>query len=61
METYKELPDTPQSALKHTSPVLFPNIRKMFIHMMVLPVISCEAERSFSTLRRLKRLTCALT
>ena len=50
----KEIPDTPQSPLKHTSPVMFPNIRKMLIHMMVLPVTSCEAERSFSTLRRLK-------
>ena len=49
-----EVPDTPQSALKHTSSILFPNIRKMLIHMMVLPVTSCEAERSFSTLRRLK-------
>ena len=26
----------------------------MLIHTMVLPVTSCEAERSFSTLRRIK-------
>ena len=33
---------------------MFPNIRKMLIHAMVLPVTSCEAERSFSALRRIK-------
>ena len=27
----KQLPDTPQSALKHATPMLFPNIRKMLI------------------------------
>jgi len=45
-----ELPDTPQSSLKYASPLLFPNIRKMLIHVMVLPVTSCEAERLFSAL-----------
>ena len=35
-------------------PLVFPNVRKMLIRLMVLPVTSCEAERSFSTLRRVK-------
>ena len=38
----------------HANSMIFPNIRKMLIHIMVLPVTSCEAERSFSTLRRIK-------
>ena len=50
----KELPDTLSSSIKHTSAMMFPNIRKMLIHAMVLPVTSCEAERSFSALRRIK-------
>ena len=48
------LPDTPQASLSHASPLLFPNVRKMLMHIMVLPVTSREAERSFSTLRRIK-------
>ena len=35
-------------------PLVFPNIRRMLIRMMVLPVTSCEAERWFSTSRRVK-------
>jgi len=54
LDILRAVDHTPQSALKHTSLLLFPNIRKMLIHMMVLPVTSCEAERSFSTLRRSK-------
>ena len=50
----EKLPDSPQSSLIHANPLIFPNIRKMLIHIMVLPVTSCEAERSFSTLRRIK-------
>ena len=50
----KELPETAQSSLQHANPLVFLNIRKMLIHIMILPVISCEAERSFSTLRRIK-------
>jgi len=38
------LPDSPQSALEFANPMIFPNIRKMLIHIMVLPVTSCEAE-----------------
>ena len=50
----KELPNTVSSSIPHTSAILFPNIRKMLIHAMVLPVTLCEAERSFSALRRIK-------
>ena len=50
----EELPDTPELSLKHATPMLFPSIQKMLIHIMVLPVTSCEAERSFSALRRIK-------
>ena len=46
--------DSPQSSLLYAKPMIFPNIRKTLIHIMVLPVTSCEAERSFSTLRRIK-------
>ena len=50
----QELPDTPLAALQHANPHLFPNVRKMLIRIMVLPVTSCEAERFFSVLRRIK-------
>ena len=50
----KELPDTPQAAFKQANPLLFPNFRMMLAHIMILPVTSCEAERSFSGLRRIK-------
>lgn len=53
----EEVPDTPQSALKYTNSILFPN---MLIHMMVLPVTSCEAECSFSTLHRPKTYLCTM-
>ena len=49
-----ELPDTLSSSIQHTSPMMFPTIRKMLIHAMLLPVTSCEAERSFSALRWIK-------
>jgi len=48
------LPTTPKACLEHASPLLFPHIRKFLIRMMVIPVTSCEAERSFSALRRIK-------
>ena len=51
----KELPETAQSSLHYANSLIFP-CRKMFIHTLVLPVTSCGAERSFSTLRRIK--TC---
>ena len=52
----KELPNTPQTSFKQTYPLLFPNVRMILAHIMVLPVTSCEAERSFSSLHRTK--TC---
>ena len=55
----KELPETTQSLLQHANPLVFPNIRKMLIHIMILPVTLCEAERSFSTLRRIKTYLCS--
>ena len=54
----KELPNSVSSSIQHTSPILFPNIRKMLIHAMVLLVTSCEAERSFSALHRIKSYLC---
>ena len=46
----KDLPDTPQAAFQQTNPVTLLNVRKMLVGVMVLPVMPCEAERSFSTL-----------
>ena len=48
------LPETPQAALQHADPLAFPNVRTMLINVMVLPVTTCEAERTFSALRRIK-------
>ena len=50
----KDLPDTPQAAFQHANVVTFPNVRKVLVVVMVLPVTSCEAVRSFSTLWRVK-------
>ena len=55
----KELPETAQSSLQYANYLVFPNIRKMLIHTLVLPVTLCEAERSFSTLRRIKTCLCS--
>ena len=49
-----ELPDTPQASLRYAHSMAFPTIRKILIQIMVLPVTTCEAERSFSALRRIK-------
>ena len=38
---------------------LFCEVEKLLRLLLVLPVSSCEAERSFSSLRRLKTPTCA--
>ena len=50
----KELPDTPQGAFQQASSLVFPNVSRMLTRVMILPVTSCEAERSFSTLRRIE-------
>ena len=34
----KELPDTLSSSIQHTSAMMFPNIRRILIHTVVLPV-----------------------
>ena len=36
----KDLPDTPQAAFQQANPVTFPNVRKMLVGVMVLPVTS---------------------
>ena len=54
------LPDTPELSLKHATSMLFPNVRKMLICIMVLPVTSREAERSFSTWCRIKTFLCTI-
>ena len=53
-ESSCDLPDTPKAAFEHANPLVFPNVRRMLARVMVLPVTSCEAERSFSTLHRVK-------
>jgi hypothetical protein len=49
-----KLPNIPQASLRYVHSMAFPTIRKILIHIMVLPVTTCEAERSFSALRRIK-------
>lgn len=48
------LPDSLLGCLNVADEDIFPNIRKLLIIGCTLPVTSCEAERSFSTLRRTK-------
>jgi len=50
---FKDKEVLPQSALEFANPMIFRNVRKMLIHIMVLPITSCEAEQSFSALRRI--------
>ena len=38
----KDLLYTPQAAFQWANPVTFPNVRKMLVGVMVLPVTSCE-------------------
>jgi len=49
------LPDMPKLSLKYANPILFPNIRKMLIRIMVLP------EQSFSALHRIKSFLRTMT
>ena len=46
-----QLPDNPLDALNECDSRLFPNV---YILLCTIPVISCEAERSFSALRQIK-------
>lgn len=47
------LPSTPLTTLRQTSS-MYPNIRVLLVLLCTLPVTSCSAERSFSTLKRTK-------
>ncbi|XP_075037461.1 52 kDa repressor of the inhibitor of the protein kinase-like [Mixophyes fleayi] len=48
------LPSTPSEALCHASKLAYPNINTLLKILCVLPVTTCEAERSFSSLKLLK-------
>jgi hypothetical protein len=47
-------PITIMAALQQCLPLKYPQINKVFRHLITLPVTSCSAERSFSLLKRLK-------
>jgi histone deacetylase complex regulatory component SIN3 len=47
-------PENLTDSLKVTSEALYPNIRKCLALLMVVPVSTATAERSFSTMRRVK-------
>ena len=49
-----KLPDSPIQALNECDNRLFPNISTLLRILCTIPVTSCEAERSFSALRRIK-------
>lgn len=50
----EDVPRTLQEALTQAHSDFYPNIRRIFIILMTLPVTSVCCERSFSSLRRLK-------
>ena len=47
-----DLPESPIEALNKCDSRLFPNISTLLRIMSTIPVTSCEAERTFSALRR---------
>lgn len=49
-----KLPDGPINALNECDSRLFPNISTLLKILSTIPVTSCEAERTFSALRRIK-------
>ena len=49
-----QLPDNPLDALNECDSRLFPNVYILLKIICTIPVTSCEAERSFSTLRQIK-------
>ena len=49
-----QLPDSPILALNECDNRLFPNISMLLRILSTIPVTSCEAERTFSALRRIK-------
>ena len=53
-ENGSHVPDTIGDTLPLIDSVLFPNVAAAMIVLAVIPVTTCECERSVSTLRRLK-------
>lgn len=53
----EELPCSPLQALNRCDGRIFPNICTLLRLICTIPVTSCEAERTFSALRRLKTFT----
>ncbi len=49
-----KIPNTVQTTLRATDPILYPNILRAMCVLGVLPITTCECERSVSALRRLK-------
>lgn len=52
--TGEEIPKSPREAMMFADVAFFPNIRSILRLVCTIPVTSCENERSFSALRRLK-------
>jgi hypothetical protein len=50
----QQLPKNALDSLENCSPCFYPNVRKLLLILATLPVTTASAERSFSTLRRLK-------
>ena len=50
----KDIPSSPLQALKDCDITFYPNIHILLRIFCTLPITSCECERSFSTMRRLK-------
>ena len=53
-KTTDDLPKTAMATLQACRKELYPNIHTLLRIVCTLPVTSCECERSFSSLRRLK-------
>jgi hAT family C-terminal dimerisation region len=50
----QSLPQNALTSLENCSEVFYPNVNKLLTILATLPVTTASAERSFSTLRRLK-------
>ena len=51
---FENIPISLQQSLSYEHEDFYPNIRRIFIILLILPVTSVCCERSFSSLRRLK-------
>ena len=49
-----QLPDSPKTTLNWCDDRVFPNVLTLIKLVCTIPVTSCEAERTFSTVRRIK-------